>query len=131
MCAVTAAKLAADSDLSIQEAAKLLSDNYRKSYDDKNLEDEIATAASKVTQFMESVLPNSSLPRNLTQIQYSIVHFEPNGSRRKKKLFGGTWFNKERTELPNKIDQCAANVATYHLLIVGGSLPLAPDGWSL
>lgn len=131
MCAVTAAKLAASGSVTLQEAARMLSENYQNSYSDNNLVRDIETAAAHVTEFIESALPNSSIPANLTQLQFSIVNFEPDGSKRKKKLLGGTWFNKEKRELPNKVKQCAANIATYHLLLVGGSLPLAPDGWSL
>lgn len=131
MCAVTTAKIASSSEKTTKEAAKILSDNYKKSYDDVNLEDDIALAADQTIAFMESALPGSSSPANMNQLQYTIINFEPDGKKRKKGIFGGTWFNKEKRQIENKVQQCKLHVSTYHLLLVGGSLPLAPQDWSL
>lgn len=131
ICAVTAAKIAVSSDKTLEEAAQILSDNYKNSYDDQNLERDISKAAHEVIDFMDSALPGSSMTANMTQLQFTIVNFEPDGKKRAKKIFGGTWFNKQKDQIHNKVEQCKVNIATYHLLLVGGSLPLAPSGWSL
>lgn len=131
ICAVTAAKIAASSETTIKEAAKMLSDNYKKSYDDLHLERDIEIAAELTIAFMESALPGNSIPANINQLQYTIVNFEPNGEKRNKGIFSGTWFNKEKRQIENKVQQCKLQISTYHLLLVAGSLPLAPQGWSL
>lgn len=130
MCAVTAAKTAASSDRTIGEAARLLSNNYERSYADRELHEDIELAGKEVAEFIKSVLPVESFVSNMIQLQYTIVNYEPSGKKRRKKMFGGTWFNKEKSQIPNKVEVCKANIATYHLLLVGGSLPLAPRGWS-
>lgn len=131
ICAVTTAKIAASNGKPIREAANLLANNYKKSYDDINLEDDILTAAINVTEFIKSSIPGNSIPGCMTQLQYTIVNFEPSGRKRRKRLFGGTWFNKEKSEIKDKVQQCKINIATYHILLIGGSLPLVPDGWSV
>ena len=131
ICAVTAAKISHSSDQSIEEASQGLADNYARSYSDIALGRDIAMAARQAIDFIQSVLPNSSISANMTQLQYSIVNFEPDGTKRKKKLLGGTWFNKEKSQLPDKVDRCRLELTTYHNLIVAGVLPLAPQGWSI
>ncbi|MCY1302270.1 hypothetical protein D9M70_519200 [compost metagenome] len=131
ICAVTAAKIAASSGKPVREAANMLATNYKESYDDMNLEDDILAAAINVTEFIKSSLPGSSIPGCMTQLQYTIINFEPDGKKRRKKIFGGTWFNKERDEIKDKVQRCKVNIAIYHMLLISGTLPLAPDGWSV
>ncbi len=130
MAAVTTAKITAASEHSIEFVAEELANDYRE-YQDQNLSEDIATASVKVTDFMQNALPLKSLVGNLTQIQFCIKHYSPDGKKKPRKLLRGTWFNKEKLELEDKVDQCVANVMTYHFLVINGSIPIAPKGWTV
>jgi hypothetical protein len=131
MLAVSAAKISAASDESIGEATDLIMGNYEGTYLDAYLAQEVENAANKVKDFMLNALPPETLVGNLTQMQYCIKNYNPDGTKKRKKLFGGTWFNRENAEINDKVKNCVANVATYHMLVIGGSIPIAPQGWSL
>ncbi|MDD2762135.1 MAG: hypothetical protein PHH11_17805 [Methylomonas sp.] len=131
MFAVSAAKISAASNKSIREATALIMNNYQGAYLDANLAKDVETAANGVTEFMLGILPPETLTGNLTQMQFCIKNFNPDGTRKRKRIFGGTFFNKEKSEIRNKVQSCKANIATYHMLVIGGSIPIAPQGWSL
>lgn len=114
ICAVTAAKIANSSDQSIEKVSQGLADNYAKSYSDINLGKDIATAARDAIDYIQSPIPNSSIPAIMTQLQFSILNYEPDGAVRKKKLLGGTWFNKEKFQIPNKAEKCKLDIIIYH-----------------
>ncbi len=130
MCAVTAAKISTASGQSIEFVAEYLANKYSE-YQDQDLSGDIATASVKVIDFMQNALPPETLVGNLTQMQFCIKHYNLDGRKKARKLFRGTFFNKEKRELEDKVDQCVANVATYHFLVINGSIPVAPKGWSL
>lgn len=131
MFAVSAAKISVASGKNIREAIEIIMSNYAGTYLDASLVYEIEIAADKAKKFMLDVLPPETLVSNLTQMQFCIKHYNPDGSKKRKKLFGGTFFNKEKNEVDNKAENCLANIATYHMLVVSGSIPIAPRGWSL
>ena len=128
MAAVTTAKISAASEHSIEFVAELLANDYSK-YQDQDLSGNIATAAVRVIDFIQNALPPETLVGGLMQMQFCIKHYHPDGTKKARKLFGGTFFKKEKCELEGKIDQCMKDVMTYHLLVINGSIPAAPDGW--
>lgn len=130
MCAVTAAKISTASGQSIEFAAEQLANKYSE-YKYQELSGDIATASVKVIDFMQNALPPETLVAGLMQMQFCIKHYNPDGKKKTGKRFGGTFFNKEEHELEDKVDQCVANVATYHVLVINGSIRVAPKGWSL
>jgi hypothetical protein len=131
MCAVSVVKISSASGQSLAEVASQLAETYGGSYGDEDLAGEIALAADQIGVFIRRVLPSSSLVGNLTQLQFCIKHYQPNGKKWPSRLFGGTLFNKEREPRHDKVRQCAANIATYHLLVINGVIPLMPQGWKL
>jgi hypothetical protein len=131
LCSVTAAKACSSDEASLYDIAKTLSDNYKSSYADNDLMEDIIMAASNIIKFINSEFPDSSTYANLFQLQYTIANFEPNGKTRKKRFFGGTFFNNEKTQILNKVEQCIANIVTYHILIIQGALPIAPKNWHI
>lgn len=99
MFAVSAAHIAVVSGKNIDEATQLILSNYEGAYIDRNLANDVVEASNKVKEFLVGVLPEETLPGNLTQMQFCIKHFNPDGSQKRKKLFGGTFFNKEKSEI--------------------------------
>jgi hypothetical protein len=107
-----------------------LANNYA-AYRDADLADDIEEAANNVAAFITRQLPPESLIDNLIQLQFCIKNYQPSGDRWPVRLFGGAFFNKTNQPLPDKVGQCLANVATYHLLVINRKIPLAPKDWSL
>ena len=131
MCAVSAAKISAANSTPLAEVSKQLAETYSQSYNDDNLPQEISVAAEQIAAFVSRVLPPVTLVGNLTQLQFCIKNFQPNGKRWPMKLLSGALFNKSSRPLPDKVRQSLANVATYHVLVINGAIPLAPTGWKL
>jgi hypothetical protein len=131
MCAVTAAKISCHDGQTTFSAAELIAAEYGRSYQDNDLTAEVNDAAIQVSQFLADALPNGSLASACTQMQFCIKHFKLDGKRKRKKILGGVWFSGENQEISNKVDKCIANIATYHFLVIGGTIPIAPKGWSM
>lgn len=129
--AVSVAKISAESGKSIREATELIMRNYAGSYIDTNIAQEVEIAANKAREFILGVLPPETLAGNLTQMQFCIKHYNPDGSKKRKKIFGGTFFSKGKDEVDNKVENCLGNIATYHMLVINGVISIAPQGWSL
>jgi len=131
MFAVSSAKISAATDKTIEEATVIIISHYEDTYRDANLVQDLETAANKVKEFMLGALPPETLTGNLAQMQFCIKNYNLDGTKKRKKIFEGTFFNKEKKEISNKVENCLANIATYHLLVIGGSIPIASQGWSL
>lgn len=131
MLAVTALKISTAKNQTILSASEMLASHYSRSYQDSNLRIEIHDAAEKISGFLSEALPNGSLGSACTQMQFCIKHYKLDGSKKRRKILGGVWFSGEKQEVENKVMNCAANIITYHMLVVGGTIPIAPKGWSL
>jgi hypothetical protein len=131
MCAVTAAKVGSGTEKSIEKAADLIAQNYTSTYADTNLAQDIALAAHKAIKFMEDSLPQGSMVANCTQLQFCIKEYNPDGKKKRKKLLGGTLFNYEKRPIPDKVKGCITNLLAYHLYILNGNIPMAPENWRL
>lgn len=131
MCAVGAAKLSAATGQSIESFALKLSEEYGKYYRDTELAKDIALAGKKVTEFMNSQFPPETLVGGLTQIQYCIKHFNTDGSKKPRQIFGGVYFNNEPMQIQKKVEQCAVDVSMFSRLVLERIIPLVPDGWRL
>lgn len=131
MCAVSAADISARSDKSVGEVAAFIASQYEGTYQDVNLAQDIKIAANKVTEFISGVLPPETLAGNLRQMQFCIKNYNLDGTKKRKKLFDGTLFNEVKKENTDKVQDCVVNIATYHMLVIGGSIPIAPHGWSM
>lgn len=131
LCAITAGRLAELSENTIEYYGNYFQKQYENDYDDLYLERDIPEAAKAIIAFVEKELPNASLPATLTQLQYSVSKYQPNGKKRKKKIFGGTFFNKIEHPPDDRIMECKKEIILYHTLLITGVLPLVPEGWSL
>lgn len=131
MCAVSTAKISVATSHPVEVAAAQLAENYACSYQDEDLAQDIAFAATKVSELMRGVWPPDALVGSLTQLQFCIKYYDPSGKKIRRKLFSGTWFNKESTPIQDKVEKCVANIATFYILVLNGTIPPAPDGWNL
>ena len=131
MSAVTAAQIAAVTDHSIQSAARLIGRQYNSSLDDINLNIEIADAAGQISSFLKNRISTGNIAPACSQLQFSIKSFNLDGTKKRKKIFGGLFFNSEKKQIGNKVENCVKNIISYHSLVVVGALPLAPSGWTL
>jgi hypothetical protein len=68
---------------------------------------------------------------NCTQLQFCIKEYHPDGSKKKMKLFNGTFFNYENQQIPEKVKNCMRHILSYHLHIMNGVIPIAPAGWKM
>jgi len=125
MCAVSVGKIGAVSGETIESVSRQLTKHYDHTYQDEYLAEDIAVAAKDVSDYLRSAGRERVLVDSLTQMQFCIKHFQPDGKNRPFKLFGGTWFNKESAPLEDKPKKCLAQILAYNLRVVGGSTELA------
>lgn len=131
MCAVGAAKISVVHGEPIEPVSDYVAQQYNQTHRDEHLPEDIAFAAESILVYLRSARPEHSLLQRLTQLEFCIKHYEPDGRKRPTKLFGGTWFNKESAPLQNKAKNCVAQILAYDLLVISGSIPVAPPGWHL
>lgn len=132
LCAVTTAKMSAMTGAAIEGYALKMADAHRTYADDPiYLAADIESSAEKIISFLSSLFPKEVIPGACTQLQYCIKHFCTDGSKKRRRIFGGSLFNYERSEISNKVKQCTTTIATYHAAVVSGLIPLTPDGWTL
>lgn len=126
MCAVSAVKISALSGEPIESVAEQLANTYQPDYQDED----ISAAASNVKTFVVKFLSKEALAASLTQFQFCIKHYTSDGKKRPLRL-GGTFFNKEKQQLPDKVATCLSDIAAYYFLVIGGAIRIAPEGWRL
>lgn len=131
MCAVMALKISYRNDKPISETSITVADAYKNTYADVDLIENIETAAKNIKQFIEDNLPSGSMVDNCTQLQFCIHTYNPDGTKKKKKIFGGTMFTSEKHPIPDKVEKCSRNLLLYHMHIMNGVIPIVPKNWSM
>ncbi len=96
---------------------------------DDGVENDLKNAATEAIQMLET-LEAPSPAEFLHHFQYFTIHYDEEGKPRKKKIFGGTWFNKA-AQNKNRRQDFIKRLKLYYIGAIAGSMPLAPDGWSL
>lgn len=131
MCAVTTAKISVATEQPVEAIALQVTASYTDTYKDVHLAEEVAEAASRIAALLKGTMPDGSLGGALTQMQFCIKNYSPDGKKLRGKILGGTWFNKEPKPIEDKVGVCFANVAAFHILTINGQVPIAPRGWTL
>jgi len=131
MCSVMALKISCAKGSSIREASNLVASHYSSDYSDTHLTASIESAALSIKEFMEESLPEGDMIENCTQLQFCIKEYNPDGTKKKKKFFGGTFFNNESKEISDKPKMCMRDILAYHLNIMNGAIPIAPANWRM
>jgi hypothetical protein len=109
-----------------QAIAEQLATAYGSSYADGNLVQQWDEASNKVLTMIPKLFSISVKGEKVAQVcktlSRAITQFRDDGRRRRKGFFGGTLFNYEKSELPDKVSKFEANVAVYHVLLVTGAI---------
>ncbi len=117
---------------SLHEVCRQIFSGYRNSFpDDADFEREIEETSGKFLKAMRSQFKDEQMPAAMKQLQFCIVNYELDGKKKRKRLFGGTWFTRSKSPNPNRAKDCLRNVTVYHTGTMTGMFPIAPDGWSL
>jgi hypothetical protein len=132
MSIVTIVRLHVSAGNSLDDLCTMIWQGYERSYrDDVNCKHEMRITSGKLLEMMQTQFKKELIPSVMLQLQFCIVNYEPDGKRRRKKLLGGTFFNRMKSPNPNRSEDCLANMCIYHLGTTSGKFPLAPKGWSL
>jgi hypothetical protein len=111
----------------IEEIATKIFASYRNSYIDDGTEKDWILAAHEALIFIE----NNEVPAPtelLNHFQYFVDNYESDGRPRKKRIFGGTIFNKAKQNLQRKEDFIKL-LESYYVGARAGIVPIAPAGW--
>jgi hypothetical protein len=132
--AVTIAQLNLTTNMPVSAIAQEAAKGYQKSYKNDRFEQDWIKAAELIILMFQDLFKGSSnqvVAEVLRQMQFCIKYFNLNGSRRKRKFLGGTFFNKEKKANPRRIDQCIENLLCYHIKTARGQIILVPPNWHL
>ncbi len=129
MCAVAIAKLSHESGQSVENVATIIASDYSNTYKDTELSQKLELAADEIIEYLLTISTPEKFPAYYTQLLFCIKLYNPDGSKKKRKILGGTLFNKEKKEIINKIQICTVSVTKYLQLVHNGSIPIAPQGW--
>ena len=112
---------------SIEEVAAMVFASYKDSYIDDGTEGDWVASAREALKFLEeNEVPTPA--ELLNHFQYFVENYEPDGSPRKKRIFGGTMFNKAEQNIQRK-ENFLKLLESYYIGARSGIVPLAPAGW--
>ena len=132
MCVVTAVKIHMATGKSLEQTNMQVLEHYSHSFpDDSHLENHIELASEAVLETMRTLFTDKQIPYVMTQMQYCIKKYHPDGKKRRKRLLSGTMFTRSRFPNSNRVDDCINNITAYHVGTLCGVFPLMPDGWSV
>ena len=130
VCVITAAKYAHGNSKNYHEAGQLVAESYEREYADENLASYIALEAEQTVKHITEKLPPNNLVATCYQLQFCVKEFNNNGER-KKKIFDVTFFDNEKSQIPDKPGSWSSQLNSYSLSVLLGRIPLPPDNWSL
>lgn len=134
MAAVTIAKLHFATGKRLDELSSKILSGYKADYLDDGFALDAVEAAKGVIQVLQTSFPgsdDSTLAVSCTQLQYCIKRYRPDGSKRGRRLFGGTLFNNQKQSNPIRVQECLRDITVYSVGTMSGKFPIAPHGWSL
>ena len=127
--AASIAKMHLDLGRPVDALAAEIWENYATAYINDGVENDLKNAATEAIQMLET-LEAPSPAEFLNHFQYFTIHYDEEGKPRKKKMFGGTWFNKA-AQNKNRRQDFIKRLSSYYIGAIAGLMPLAPDGWSI
>lgn len=132
MCVVTAIKFHLLTEDTLTNCCSELYKGYRDSFlNDVEAEKDMKKSAKSVLKLIKTQVEDGQIVEVMTQLQFCIKKFNIDGSKKRRKLFGGTWFTRSKTQIPDRSKACMRNVVVYHQGTISGVFPIAPRGWSL
>jgi len=132
MGAALIAKLHISTDEDISILAGKLHENYRHSYIDDGLQEDWAEAAQTLLTLARGRFSDASVLFGLFRhMMFFVREYNLDGSRKRRRIFGGTWFSGERSPNPNRLKDCLRTYMIFNVLVDSGQIPFPPDDWSL
>lgn len=123
--AASIAKLHLLTGKSIEALATMAFASYRQSYIDDGTEKDWVVSARQALKFLEE--NEAPAPdKLLDHFRYFVEHYEPDSSPRKKRIFGGTMFDKAKQNIRRKED-FLKSLESYYIGARAGIVPLGPD----
>jgi hypothetical protein len=123
--ALTIAYIHASTGKPIEAVAQEAWAHYSKSYLDDNILAQWIEAADHASTAIDAMFPNMTKEVNvstLVHLKNTVTDYNRDGSKRAKRLLGGTWFNKEKKPNYQRAQQFVTHIATYHVLLMNGSI---------
>lgn len=121
-CSIVAAKCHYDDEV---ELISELVGSYQGAYmDDTELLNDIEDAAKKVLELVRKAVPDRDLHPVFIHLRVLAENYELDGRKRKRKILGGTFFNKERRYNRGRVKECVRDVLVYHTGSMTGFFPL-------
>lgn len=108
-----------------------IAESFKEDYKDESLVKDIADAGREIAILFEKAFPPEELHKELTQIQFCIKNYKPDGTKRPFRIFNGVLFSSEKSPIQNLAKNCSADVAAYISLVSKGTIPKMPTGWKL
>lgn len=132
MAVVTAIKLHMLTGDPLDQMCDQICRQYQNSFpDDASMGSEVEESSQQVLKMMRSQFKDEQLSSAMTQLQFCITGYELDGKKKRKRLFGGTWFSRSKSRNPNRVKDCLRNMMVYHTGTMTGMFPVAPAGWTL
>ena len=127
-CAIFVAKCYYDDEVDESDIIAKLVGSYQNAYvDDRELLNDIDEAAKKVLELVRTAFPDKSLYSVFEQLSFLSEKYELDGRKRRRKILGGTMFNKEKQYNTERVKECVKNVLVYHTGTMTGFFPLKDD----
>ena len=124
--AISIAMLHVGTGRPIEEMARTVFQNYEGSYLDDNVLEQWIEAAGEAVEAIDRLFPDiddkDEKVGTLKTLQQSVKNYAPDGKKRRKKVLGGTRFNKEKEPNYERVDQFSQHLMIYHVLLRLGKI---------
>lgn len=111
---------------SMVAASSDLGEQYSGDYQDTRLCDDFLRAGEGLVQQLLETYGQARPASELVQVCHILsaanLNFNPDGTRKRRKLLGGTRFNYEKKEIPKKVERCLHEVYLYQLALSSGKI---------
>lgn len=101
----------------------------KRAYDDTLESAEVVKSAKRIREILKEFFPIEETSENFTQLKFCVRNYKPDGRKRRKRLFGGTKFNYEKSPINNLAENCVTNMTCYVFNTYSGTIPIHPNGW--
>jgi len=129
LCAITVAKLSHVSEQPSAVFAQELWNGYISDYPDDDVVEDWIKASEAVQEILSETVESENLPSVYTQLQFCFEKFNSDGTPKRKKLFGGTLFNKQKFKDGNRVSDFLRCFTSFYAASAMESLPPFPDGY--
>ncbi len=123
--AYTIAMLHISREVPIGNLACELYKSYERSYLDDGLVAQWIEAAKAALELVDKQFPDldsEAKASTLKHLQTIVMKYHPDGRKRKKGLFSGTWFNKQPNSNFHRTEDLTLNYVRYYALFVTGKI---------